>query len=642
MGVELGGCYFVRMQSGPVCPRCGCLAPNGVCPICGATPRAGGFGRSRGGSWFEGRRPVWPAVIVSVLISVLLDGLTEYGLARHRAHVREAELAALFHAGPVANREELKGTGRIYLVPLEAHTAAYSVEDFAEWLRAKYDLDVQVLPPLAVDRAAWDGGRRQWVAELLYAQMKRQHADLAADPNAYLIGFTDESMYSVNNGWKFSLTQRDMQRAAVISAHEMQDGWLYRIRNAGLAREHLETRLRRILLKDVAILYWHLPLNNDPTSLLHDTLDPDIPAEDIFESDLQPERGRWGQSEGEPCVFFSYTATEGIKPLPGNLIRSCADKDLPHEQGRELFELDLQYGLLIDKRTDFLLPDVVPIAFERATQQGWSGANPFGTSGTDNYDQYLASDDNVTIRVIHDDGGRDELVRRPRWLPILPLVKYVDSGSGRFYEMRWYTRPFEHYDVRRYDGEVQTYLPCDNRVYCYLVGYRDAQGRALTFERDGLRRLVRLASPNGNWLRFMYGPADHIAEIVDSRGRDVRYGYDLRNRLISVSYPSGEVFHYEYDDEQHLLGVSVSADSNSAPEVLLRNEYIEGRVRRQTLANGEVYSYSYYPNANGQVQVAMVHAPGGKMLRADMTANGSIVRERDAAHLSAIDSSASH
>jgi len=339
--------------------------------MCGAAVRPGSFGGGRTDSWVSGRRPVLPAAVISVLISILVAGVTEYAKARYLAHRRQGELAALFHVGPVANRAELKGTGRIYLVPLTGHTAAQGLEYFAEWLRAKYDLDVQVLPALTVDGAAWDSGRRQWVAELLYAQMKREHADLAADPNAYLIGFTDESMYSVNNGWKFSFTQRDMKRAAVISAHEMEDGWLERTWNAGVAREHLETRLRRILLKDVAILYWHLPLNHDPTSLLHDTLDPDIPAEDIFESDLDPEHGRWGRSQSEPCVFFSYTAAEGVRPLPGELIRGCADKDLPqHEEGRELFELDLRLGLLVDKHTDFELPGEVPIEFQRATQQG--------------------------------------------------------------------------------------------------------------------------------------------------------------------------------------------------------------------------------------------------------------------------------
>jgi hypothetical protein len=37
--------------------------------------------------------------------------------------------------------------------------------------------------------------------------------------------------------------------------------------------------MRRILLKDIALLYWHLPFNNDPTSLLDETLNPDKPID---------------------------------------------------------------------------------------------------------------------------------------------------------------------------------------------------------------------------------------------------------------------------------------------------------------------------------------------------------------------------
>jgi len=285
----------------------------------------------------------------------------------------------------------------------------------------------------------------------------------------------------------------------------------------------------------------------------------------------------------------------------------------------------------VDKHTDFELPDSIPIEFQRATQQGWNGIFPFGTSGTDSYDKYLASDDNITIRVIHNDGGRDELVRQPRWLSTLPLVKYVDQGSGRFYQMRWHRSPFEHYELKRYDGVVETYLPCEGHQFCYLVGYRNADGQALLFHRDENRRLIRLTSPNQSWLQITYGPANHIAEILDSRGRDVRYGYDDHNRLIAVSYPSGEIFHYEYDEQRHLVAVSVAPDANTAPKVLLRNEYADGRLTKQTLANGDVYAYGYYAvTATGPVKIAVVRAPGGKMFQARMTRGGSIVYERDA------------
>jgi len=558
--------------------------------------------------------------------------------AWNRAHPSTGQTlkrtVAARHDGPVARIDVLKGNGRIYLVQMGDHKAPYALDNFEQWLRSKYSLDVQVLPAMAIDQSAWDSERKQYVAELLYAQIKREHPDLAANPNVYLIGFTDADMYSVNLKWRSSFTQRDLQRAAIISADGMQDNLVQRlIEDASAANRHFQARLRRILLKDVAVLYWHLPLNNDPTSLLHQTLDPDLPVEDIYESDLDPARTASGEYLSNPSIAFSYSTKDGIKPMPGATIRECDCDNIPVlDESMELFEVSLGTGLLIDKHTDFSLPDSVPIQFQRVTRDGWSGSNPFGISGTDNYDEYLWSKNNIQISVIYADGGRTELVRVPRWLPIVSLVKYVDADySGKYYKMRWRSSPFEHYDLKRYDGEVKTYLPCNStKIMCYLTGYRNAQGQELKFERDGSRKLTRLTSPNNSWLRLSYGPSGHIAEIDDSRGRAVRYGYDRQNRLISVTYPSGEVFHYEYDGTQHLLTFSVAPDAKTAPRLLLSNEYENGRIAKQTFADGATYLYNYTSASDGSISAASVHTPDGKIFNINLGYGYASVREQDA------------
>lgn len=169
------------------------------------------------------------------------------------------------HQGPIARVDELKGSGGIYLVYLletgnqPAHYIA--LDDFAYWLRTKYSLDVQVLPPMWLDQSAWDPDRKQYIAELLLNQIKREHPALAADPNAYLFGFTDANMYSAYEKWSGTFTQRDdPPRLAVISADGMLDAARQRSgEDDGIADAHFQARLRRILLKDIAILYWHLP-----------------------------------------------------------------------------------------------------------------------------------------------------------------------------------------------------------------------------------------------------------------------------------------------------------------------------------------------------------------------------------------------
>jgi YD repeat-containing protein len=630
------------METGTICPQCVTLLNDGTCPQCAASGKH--YSETTSAKTGNGLMDSQARDILLVAAAVLLLFLLRFGIPyvlamradQRRAEAYAAKIVTARSGSPLASASELKGTGRIYLVQVGPHTAPYSLDDFTRWLHSKYALDVQVLPAMAVVSSAWDSGRKQYVAELLYEQLKRQHPDLAADPQAYLIGFTDEDMYSVRSHATSSYTRRDGQRAALISMDALQDTMWQRI-----ASDHtpsigeIQGRLRRMLLRDVAVLYWHLPLNNDATSLLQENIYATFPLEDIYQSDLDPEHTRWGRFEYEPCIFFGYTAKDGIKPLiPGALSHSCTavDDESIHGESLELFEVDLRLGLLIDRHTDFYLPDTIPIQFQRYTRDGWKGPAAFGISGSHSYDRYLGSYDGMrTVTVLQPDGGSYQLKRVPSWLPILPMVKYVDNDSGRLLELRWKTNGFEHFDLKRYNGEVETYLPCDTKSPpCYQIGFRNAQGEQLIFERDTHRNLTKLTSPNKSWLRLSYGTGNRIAEITDSRGRIVRYRYDERGRLASVAYPSGEIFYYEYDRTQHLLTVSTAPDSNAKPLVLMRNEYESGKITKQTFADGKTYTYSYKPINAESVGSATVSTPDGKTYDLGITEWSSSVRVHDA------------
>ncbi len=577
------------------CPRCGGPLTARLCPKCGpiGAPWQHDSGRKAHARW-----------IVRNFLFVLLAAVSFFVTLSYLGLVRQnrwslAHPPAMHHDSPVVSLDQLHGNGRIYLAQMGPHKAPYSLDKLAEWLRSKYHLDVQILPPMKLDHAAWNPTRKQYVAEMLCEQLKREHPDLAADPNAYLIGLTDADMFSAEYSWKFSHTQRDSKRAAVISAARLQDSFFDQLGvSAQVPVENLEARLRRFLLKDIARLYWRLPVNENPSSLLQRFLPPDLPTEDIRVADLDPGRGKWGRAEGDPCVVLRYTPKEGIRPTSGDLIQTCPDKDFPvHDESPETFVLSLRYGVLLDRHTDFYLPDSAPIEFERVTREGWRSPIAFGVSGIHNYDKYLAShDDMAHIQVIQPEGNWLLLRRDPRWLPVLDLVKYVDTNySGNYYELRHHLTPFENFSLTRYDGQVETYLPCDDKVLCYETGYRNRDGKELVFKRDAQRRLTRLTSPAGEWISLSYGPTNHITEITDSRGRKVEYGYDDRNRLVTVTYPSGEIYSYTYDDSQRLLTFSVAGDANSIPQLVLRNYYRGGRLAKQELAGGRVYHYTYDP-----------------------------------------------
>ena len=611
------------------CPRCGSLLMStGRCAHCNESfPVAQDASAGSRSSIKKKVRRTIIAVHLTIVFSVLI--LNRYHLLNGQ-HRSQSIRMSLRHVGPVARLDQLKGTGRIYLVQMGDHKDPYSLDDFAKWLRSKYALDVEVLPPVKIDKSAWNNKRKQYEAQALYGQMKNDFPNLATDPDAYLIGFTDADMYSIHQYWQSTFTQRDLGRAAVISSDGMQDSLIERLIFHASAVEHFHARLRRILLKDVALLYWHLPVNDDATSLLHDTLDPDLPSEDIFESDINPALSPNGEAEGEPCIFFAYSPRQGMKHLPGRLIRSCGDTLRPEDDTTiEKFELDLRLGLLVDLHTDFNLPDDIPIQFERATRDGWSNQNPFGISGTDSYDEFLSSADNITISVVAADSSRRELVRSPRGVANLNLVTYVDKNTPGFYQLRWRPSPFEHYDLRRFDGTVKAYLPClGPSLMCYLTGYRNPNGEELKFERGEHRRLMRLTSPNHRSITLEYTPSGGISQITDSTGRVVRYGYDDKNRLISVTYPSGESCHYQYDEAQHLLAFSVSHGLGDSPVMLMRNEYANGMLVKQTLTDGRVYSYDYVLAGDHSVRGATVHSADGKVFKLEITQAGAIVHEQ--------------
>jgi YD repeat-containing protein len=624
------------METSSFCPRCGSRLANGLCPVCGApqTNEARPAGKTRS--------PRAREVITIVVAAYMLAMFAFIFFARHqiidyfkgrRAFGRSSVTArTLQHVGPVARIDELKGSGRLYLVQIGDHRDPYSVDDFARWLHTKYGLDVQVLPALPSDPSTFDSVRNQYVAELLMDQIKHAHPDLASDPNAYLFGFTDADMYIAMEKWNSTFTSRDLKRAAVISSEGMEYGQAaFRGLNAADANAVLQKRLRRILLKDVAMLYWHLPLNNDPSSNLRQPLNTYAGTEDIYESDLEPAKTLWGQNEGEPCIFMIYSAKSGLNPLPGRLIHTCGDvKAIDLDESQELFEIDLRLGILIDEHREFNLPGTIPIEFQRALRDHWRGLNPYGVSGADDYDESLASADSIQISIVHADTMRENLMLAQGSRPNAADSKYVDADfSGRYDEMHLIPGPLGHYEVRRFDGVVRTYLPYGGPgAICYLNGFRDAQGHELKFERDEARRLTRLSAPDNQWLQLSYVPSG-ISEIRDNRGRTVRYGYDERHRLVRVTYPSGEVYSYQYDDVQHLLTFSVARNEKAPQLVLMRNEYADQRLVKQTLADGEVYAYSYGEGGTEPTRKASVRAPGGRQFTIQIGDVYSKILEQD-------------
>jgi predicted Zn-dependent protease len=159
-----------------------------------------------------------------------------------------------------------KNSDTIYFVPIgDAPTA--EINDLASHYREKFKLDVQVLPAIKVSETDVDTRRGQLVAENLVQTML--HFSDRIHGNDVLIGITSEDMYPRSQQWQFCFGWRVADsRAAVVSTARMD--LHYPGEPAGEAT--LRNRLRKVVTKDIGILFYHKSLSSNPRSVLYDKI----------------------------------------------------------------------------------------------------------------------------------------------------------------------------------------------------------------------------------------------------------------------------------------------------------------------------------------------------------------------------------
>lgn len=198
--------------------------------------------------------------------------------ARHnkRAALEQYEILRKKNAGWAAelleaiqlaeNRE--RGKEQLYLVPLSNFSAA-SLTKLANSMKQKTGIDVIVTQPLSFALATVDKRRQQVIAEEAISLMKLRYPDITSNPNAIVIGLTDEDLFIRGNDDQYAFCYRMLNRFAVVSSARMDPA------NFGGSGNDLltESRLRKMLLKNIGILYYRLPMNHDPKSVLFEDVD---------------------------------------------------------------------------------------------------------------------------------------------------------------------------------------------------------------------------------------------------------------------------------------------------------------------------------------------------------------------------------
>lgn len=153
---------------------------------------------------------------------------------------------------------------RVYLVPLGAFPSERLTELVA-YYKARLGLAIQTLPPLSLERAALDYGRQQLIAEECVAALKRRLPALGGDPRAIIIGLTTYDLYIRAYTWQWAFAFRQDNRLAVVSIARMDPANWGEAANA----DQLRTRLRKMVSKNLGLMYYGLPESSSRSSVLY-------------------------------------------------------------------------------------------------------------------------------------------------------------------------------------------------------------------------------------------------------------------------------------------------------------------------------------------------------------------------------------
>jgi YD repeat-containing protein len=503
---------------------------------------------------------------------------------------------------PMREPVQWPGSGQIYLMPLGRPTT-YSFDGLPEYYRQRFGLEVKVLPWVPLNPSVEDPLRHQVVAEKLLELMRRSQPELSEDPNAFLIGVSEMDMYIAAYDWEYAFNRRQEGRFAVVSTARMGSVSIPEASNP----ETLQVQLRKMLTKNIGLLYYQLPLSADPTSVLYGNIDSSSDIDRMGE-DFIGTAGVWKPMPvgGDPCITITQRA--GKSPT----WRFDCSHLPPADTKSQSFEVDISLGLFVQRQTDFYIDEPFPLVLARMYRPQDKWCRAFGIGTNHSFDIFLFGDaQNFSyVDLILEDGGRVHYKR------ISPGTGYA---AAEFATEDNFDSPFSSsgirwngngWDLQREDGWTFVFphgADARRAQQAALIGMHDSNGHSFKMVRDARGNLLKVATPNGNLIDFEYDSAERVTRAKDNRGRYVTYQYDPSGRLVLVEDSSGRVERYSYDPKDQMLTVE-----DGAGQVLLTNEYdAEGNVARQTLADGRVLAYRYTRASNDELMEAEFTDPRG-------------------------------
>lgn len=159
--------------------------------------------------------------------------------------------------------QAVAAAGRVLLVPIDGYPSDRA-RTIADHFKEQFGVRIKVEPELATAGAAYDDRRGQLDAGALLSALQARYPEGPA--RTVIIGLTDADMYIPEARWRYAFSYRRAGRVAVVSSARMDRGCLGLL---PVSDDRQLARMRKMVGKNIGVLYFRLPLNRDPRSLLY-------------------------------------------------------------------------------------------------------------------------------------------------------------------------------------------------------------------------------------------------------------------------------------------------------------------------------------------------------------------------------------
>ena len=530
----------------------------------------------------------------SRLVFVSDDGKTKVDLDKNLRHIPLPDVPAQ----------------KVYLIPLGLSTGE-TLDWAPAYYKEKFGIDVTVLQPLSWNASLEDSARRQLDAAHAISYLAQSHPEIASDPYSILIGVTSKDMYTPYYNWQYLTNWRDEGRFAIVSTHRLHPvSWL-----AKWNPEWFNSRIQKLLTKNIALLYFNLPLSRDPSSLLSSGI--------LTGFDLDQMGGQIiGVNRSWTSAINAGSPGLVVYDEPGKPVlwrREYLDRQI-QETAAQTFNTDLSDGLFIQRKVDFSLDEAYPFQFIRAYTTHDDRSRGFGIGAEHSLNLILTGQMGFAVDLSFEDGAKIHFAHaKPQ--PGRGDM-YIEPGDSNTPDTR---------AQATFDGRVWTVVTRDRWTYFFpyqpkwlpqyttvLTSFKDPSGALYKMERDEFGVLTSITTPTGKWLRFENDKQHRVRRIDSSTGRFVRYEYDSGGRLARVSDSDGRVDGYAYDEKSQMI----AAAHGDGPPVLTMRYTNDGYVNSQTLANGRKFEITYFRGDRNVTTEAFVVDPRGLQTLFDLGPRG--------------------